>query len=213
MAATGSALPTFSYGTKPLTPMMGDWDGDGLKTVGTFESGTFKLNNQNDDSAPELTFTFGDPRAYAVAGDYDGNGVDDVALYRTGTWQIRYLGPDARTDQTFTLAAPFGQGIWPKTVPVAGDWDGDGIDGIGTVIPSTASWVLKNTVGAGSPDIGPFTFGPAGAYPVIGDWGGNGFDTPGYRVGTTWTVRTDAVTIGATSTFDFGVANSVPFSW
>jgi len=213
-ALPGAPLPTFSYGTRPLTPMMGDWNGDGLKTVGTFEYGTFKLNNQNDNSEADIRFTFGDPRGYPIAGDYDGNGYDDVAVYRCGLWQIHYLGPGAPADQSFTLGAPFATDCtWPATAPVAGDWDGDGIDGIGTVKPSTGTWVLKNTVGAGSPDIGPFTFGPAGAYPVVGDWGGNGFDTPGYRVGTTWTVRTAAVTSGATSTFDFGVANSVPFSW
>ncbi len=211
---SGEVLATFLYGNRPLTPMMGDWDGDGLKTAGTFESGTFRLNNQNDGSAADITFVFGNPRAYAVAGDYDGNGYDDVALYRKGVWEIHYLGPGAPADETFTLRVPFGQGIWPYTVPVAGDWDGDGIDGIGTYDSATGTWVLKNTVGAGPPDIDPFVFwGGSGSYPVVGDFGGIGRDTPGYRVGTTWTVRTEAVTGGATDTFDFGVAGSIPLTW
>ena len=36
---------TFSYGTKPLVPVIGDWDGNGTRTPGTFEAGAFKLSN------------------------------------------------------------------------------------------------------------------------------------------------------------------------
>ena len=215
-AQPGATLPPFTYGTRPLTPIMGDWNCDGLNTVGTFERGTFRLNDQNDSSDPEHTFVFGDPRGFAVAGDFDGNCYDDVAVYRAGLWQVHYLGPGAPPDATFTLSAPFATGTWPNTVPVAGDWDGDGIDGIGTYDLATATWVLKNTAGPGGPDIGPFVFGtPGGSYPVVGDWNGDGFDTPGYRslTGTTWTVRVSFITSGTTRSFDFGAPNTLPLTW
>ena len=177
----GATLPTFNYGIRPLTPIMGDWNCDGVNTVGTFERGTFRLNDQNDATGAEHTFVFGDPRGFAVAGDFDGNCYDDVAVYRSGTWQVQYLGPGAPHDHTFTLPAPFGQGNWPNTVPVAGDWNGAAVpgEGIGTYDLATATWVLKDEVGTGAPDYGPFVFGtPGGSYPVVGDWNGDGFDTP-----------------------------------
>ena len=210
----GTTKIDFTYGLRPLTPLMGDWDGNGTITVGTFELGTFKLNNQNDSSAADITFPFGNPRGYPVAGDFDGNGIDDVAVYRAGLWQVHYLGAGAPGDASFNLGAPFATDIYPNTIPVAGDWDGDGIDGIGTYNLADGTWVLKNTVGAGGPDIGPFVFwGGFGSVPVVGNWAGIGFDTPGYRIGSTWTVRTASVTGGPTTTFIFGVGNSVPFAW
>lgn len=206
----GATLPSFSYGNRPLTPLMGDWNGDGLETVGTFEAGTFRLNDQNDSSGADHTFVFGDPRGYAVAGDFDGNRCDDVAVYRNGTWQVHYLGPGAPADTTFA----FGSGSWPNTVPVAGDWNGDGVDGIGTYDRATATWVLKNTVGAGAPVFAQFDFGVGGSsYPVVGDWDGTGTDSPGYRTETTWTVRTTGVTSGSTATFNFGPVNAIPLTW
>jgi hypothetical protein len=217
--ATGTPIvATATYGTKPLVGLIGDWDGNGSKTLGTFEQGVFKLNNANDSSEPDITFTFGDPRAYAVAGDFDGNGTDDVALYRAGNWQVHYLGAGAPADASFILGSPFATGTYPNTIPVAGDWNGDGIAGIGTYNLATGQWVLKNTVGAGAPDIGPFTFwAGSGSIPVVGDWTGIGVDTPGYRIGSTWTVRTGGnpptPTTSPQFSFVFGVTNSVPFAW
>ena len=210
----GTTQAPFNYGTRPLTPIMGDWNGDGLITVGTFQAGTFYLNDQNDNSSAELVDTYGDPRGYPVAGDFDGNGCDDVAVYRNGTWQVHYLGPGAPANASFTLPAPFGQSSWPSTVPVAGDWNGDGIDGIGTYNRATATWVLKNTVGTGAPDFPSFGFGvPGSSVPVVGDWDGDGTDSPGFRTGTTWTVRTTGVGVGSTTTFVFGTTNAIPLTW
>jgi len=31
----------FSYGARPLVPLFGDWDGNGSKTPGTYEAGSF----------------------------------------------------------------------------------------------------------------------------------------------------------------------------
>ena len=66
--------------------------------------------------------------------------------------------------------------------PVAGDWDGDGIDALGTV--DGKNWVLTDGYG-GSPDY-DFPFGNPGDVPVVGDWDGNGTDTPGVVRGNTW---------------------------
>ena len=71
-------------------------------------------------------------------------------------------------------------------IPVVGDWNGDGIDGIGVVRGS--KWMLRQTPSSGSPDL-EFDFGDAAGIPVVGDWNGNGVDTVGrYRSGT-WDLK------------------------
>jgi hypothetical protein len=197
----------FAYGSRPQVPIMGDWDGDGTRTVGAYKGGEFNLNNQNDASAADLTFAFGDPRGFPVVGDYDGDGTEDVAVYRNGLWQVRLS-----TGDTYTTT--FGAGTWPATVPVAGDWDGDGTDGIGTYNYATATWALRNDpTGTGGADAS-FVFGtPNSSYPVPGDWNFDGTTTVGVKTGTTWALR-DSNTAGLPERgFIFGGANDLPLTW
>ena len=59
-------------------------------------------------------------------------------------------------------------GSWPSTIPVAGDWDGNGVDGIGRFSPLTGEWLLRQTINA--PDLPAFTYNPGvSPYPVVGD--------------------------------------------
>ncbi|MEA2933350.1 MAG: hypothetical protein QOI56_2135, partial [Actinomycetota bacterium] len=208
---SGAPDITFNYGAKPLSPLMGDWDGNGSKTAGTFEAGTFKLDNANDGSGPDITFTFGDPRGFPVAGDFNGDGVDDVAVYRAGLWEIR-LSTGA------TSSFSFGTGTWPATVPVAGDWDGNGTDGIGTytlTAPGTpGQWNLRNSASVGAPDL-TFVFGGSGLYPVVGDWNGDGIDTVGYKSMSSgiWSLRNTNSAGPVDATFDYGLSNDLPLTW
>ena len=211
LLGSGAADTTFAYGTRPLTPMMGDWTGSGTKTAGTFEAGVFKLRNTNTTGGADIMFTFGDPRGFAVAGDFNGDGVDDVAVYRNGVWQIHYLGTSPPPDATFSFGPG---GAWPNTVPVVGDWTGTGIDGIGTYTYSTGTWDLRNTASAGVDNIGPFVFtAGAGSYPVTGDWTGNGIYGIGVKLGTTWSIRNTASAGAADNTLTFGLANDLPLTW
>ena len=201
----------FHYGARPLVPLMGDWDGDGSRTPGTFEAGMFKLRNANSAGARDITFTFGDARGFPVAGDFDGSGPDDVAVYRDGIWQVRLSGG--------TVLAPFtwGSGSWPATVPVSGDWDGDGDDGIGTYTKASAPWNLRNAVdGNGGGDAGSFVYGtPGSSYPVVGDWDADAIETVGVKTASTWALR-NTNTPGAPDVTPFGFGDPVqdlPLSW
>ena len=62
-------------------------------------------------------------------------------------------------------------------MPVVGDWDGDGRDGIGVL--KNGRWQLRQTADAGAADAGVFRFGPIGAMAVAGDWNGDGVDGVG----------------------------------
>ena len=51
---TGDATSMFSYGARPLVPVMGDWDGNGSRTAGTFAGGVFRLRNANAAGDPDV---------------------------------------------------------------------------------------------------------------------------------------------------------------
>jgi len=57
----------------------------------------------------------------------------------------------------------------PGDRPVAGDWDGDGIDEIGLHRESSGCFYYRNTLTTGVAD-GRFAFGDAGDRFVAGDW-------------------------------------------
>jgi hypothetical protein len=66
----------------------------------------------------------------------------------------------------------------PGDQPVAGDWDGDGVDEIGLQRESTGLFYWRNTLTTGIAD-GDIYFGDPGDRFVSGDWGVvDGRDTP-----------------------------------
>jgi hypothetical protein len=54
---------------------------------------------------------------------------------------------------------------------LAGDWNGDGRDGVAVYDPASAVFRLRNALSAGSPDA-QFRFGPrrGGWKPIAGAW-------------------------------------------
>jgi endoglucanase len=135
-----------------------------------------------------------------------------VAVFRAGTWEVRM------TDDGATTSISFGTGSWPNPWPVAGDWDGDTIDGVGYYTNSTGTWVLRTTALAGGTTLPSFVYKPqGGGFPVIGDWDANATDTVGLRsnVGAfTWQLNNANDATGADVTFDFGAgSNETPHSW
>jgi len=92
-------------------------------------------------------------------------------------------------------------------IPVTGDWDGDGRDGIGVFRPSDGTWHLRNSLSEGVSEIAVFTFGQPGDIPVVGDWDGIIGDGIGvWRPGPdTWHLRNSLSSGGSYYTpFAFG---------
>jgi hypothetical protein len=52
-------------------PVSGDWEGDGVDTIGVFVAGTWQLRNSNTTGPPDLTFNFGRGGDVPVAGDWN----------------------------------------------------------------------------------------------------------------------------------------------
>ena len=74
----------FYFGDTGDKPFTGDFDGDGISTVGLHREATGRVyfRNSNTTGVAEADFIFGDPGDMLLAGDWDGNGDDTVAVYR-----------------------------------------------------------------------------------------------------------------------------------
>jgi hypothetical protein len=72
--------------------VVGDWDGDGVATIGFYDpaKGTFDLWNADPTGKPDVTFAFGPtgPAWQPVAGDWDGDRVDTVGLVNIETGEV-----------------------------------------------------------------------------------------------------------------------------
>jgi protocatechuate 3,4-dioxygenase beta subunit len=115
----------FGVGTGEEIPVTGDWNGNGIRSIGTFVDGVWQLDVNGDGRFDHeaATATFGRGGDVPVVGDFDGDGVEEIAVYRSGSWMIDSDGNrelDA-TDKTFQMGGALDK-------PVVGDWDGDGID-------------------------------------------------------------------------------------
>ncbi|OLE55815.1 MAG: hypothetical protein AUG51_01360 [Acidobacteria bacterium 13_1_20CM_3_53_8] len=76
----------FNFGQAGDTPLAGDWNRDGVDTIGVFHpvSGTnlFLLRNSNTTGAADFTFNFALPGDRPITGDWNGDGVDSIGIYR-----------------------------------------------------------------------------------------------------------------------------------
>jgi hypothetical protein len=175
-------------------PVAGDWDGDGKASVGWYRpgDGSWHLTNSlTDPAVTDYGFVYGpagDSSVIPVVGDWDGDGKDGVGWYRPGDASWHLINGLAAPASGSSIAFVYGEVGNRSVTPVAGDWDGDGKDGVGWYRPGDASWHLIN--GLAAPASGSsiaFVYGEVGntsVTPVAGDWDGDGKDGVGwYRPG------------------------------
>jgi parallel beta-helix repeat protein len=200
------AVTSFFYGNPGDLPIAGDWDGDGDATPGLYRQsdGFFYSRNSNTTGIADAECFAGDPSDVPIAGDWDGDGDDNLGIYRPSE-QMFYLFTSTCTGSPMGAAQIsflFGN---PGDNPVAGDWDGDGIDEVGLHRESTGFFYWRNTLDTGVAD-GEIFFGDPGDRFVSGDWGTvDGKDTPGL-------FRPSDVTFYFRHTLTQGVADS-QFTW
>jgi hypothetical protein len=193
--------PLFAYGSGGgnSKPVVGDWNGDGVTTVGVVEVKTvdfngqpflvvngqavpvsvFELKNSNGPGTPDIIVPYGSFAAFPVAGNWDNNPsrIDHIGVVEiqngAAVWKLR---------NSFTRGAPDIQIAYGgvTSTPVVGDWNGDGTSTIGVVenVGGVLTWKLKNNDGPGAPDFN-FAYGVATAVPITGDWDNNRTFTPG----------------------------------
>jgi hypothetical protein len=167
-----------------------------------FDDGTWYLRDSLSTGVATSTFRYGRPGDIPVMGDWDGDGDDTVGVVRfTGppggpfeyTWFLRdsngggaaTVTPFVFGDVRFVAVDQLG------TIPVVGDWDGDGDDTAGvlqyaTDVDGPMRWNLRNSNSSGAPDLS-FSYSRGRDVPVAGDWDGDGDDTVGvFRGNKSW---------------------------
>lgn len=116
----------FRFGSEKDIAISGDFNGDGISSIGVFQGGKWSLDVDGDGLlSPEhdREVEFGQAGDLPLVGDFDGDGLDDMAIVR-GNQVIVDTNANGRidaTDQVFLLEEEVG------TV-IAGDFDGDGKD-------------------------------------------------------------------------------------
>jgi hypothetical protein len=114
----GEAEFSYVFGDPGDKPFVGDFDGDGIETVGLHResTGLVYFRNTHTQGVADEQFIFGDPNDRLVAGDWTGNGVFSPALFRPSdiTTYFRYTNTQGNADAQWTN----GQSTW---LPVSGD--------------------------------------------------------------------------------------------
>lgn len=175
---------TISYGSFGLstdTPIIGDWNGDGIASIGVFRKGAWYLDDGDNlwNRTKDTTIRFGSfglSTDTPVTGDWNGDGKTDIGVFRTDAWYLDSNG-NQKWDRGVDKAYPPGSFGLAGDIPITGDWNGNGITSVGVF--RKGAWYLdfdgngqwnKNldiTIRAGS-------FGLSTDIPITGDWNGDG---------------------------------------
>ncbi|MFZ5760325.1 MAG: S8 family serine peptidase [Thermodesulfobacteriota bacterium] len=154
-------------------PISGDWNGDGIDSVGLFGGKVFQLDEDGDGTI-DAAISFGRAGDLPVIGDWNGDGVDGIGVFRPA--ERRFFLDDDR-DGSAEISVTIGRS---GDLPVVGDWDNDGRDDIGVFRPAERRYYLDaDEDGIHDRAV---TIGRLGDYSLTGDWDGDGVDSIGvYR--------------------------------
>lgn len=109
-----------SWGGPGMTPVSGDYNGDGVSDLAVYQEETGAWSVLTTGGSIALwNDVWGGPGYQVVPGDYDGDNVDDQAVVSASLWFVKTV------DKRILL---WGQ-AWGEvsSQPVPGDYDGDGI--------------------------------------------------------------------------------------
>jgi len=192
-------------------PVAGDWNGDGVDTIGVYRSssGFYFLSDSNTTPAVNYTVLFGNPGDTPFAGKWTADMTHDgLGVYRNSNG-ILYQKKDLTTGFSDYFAI-FGN---PGDQGVGGDWDGNGFDSVGIYRSADQKWYLSNNStpsGITFSDI-DFDWTIGGNTLVVGDWDGDGDSTVGYLTTTgVFVLHPNNATVGTDNVFPFGPTGSKP---
>jgi thermitase len=161
---------TYNFGAPGWIPVVGDWNGDGMKKIGVTNGMNWYLDYNGNGvwDASDKAYTFGAPGWTPETADWNGDGKEEIGVTNGMNWYLDYNGNGVwdASDKAYNFGAPG----W---TPVLGDWNGDGRTKIGVF---NDSWYLDyNGDGVFSAGVDKeYHFGTASGWtPVPGDWNGN----------------------------------------
>jgi hypothetical protein len=218
-----TSAQTINFGVTG-TAIGADWNGDGIDTIGTFNGGglwNFRNINFITGLNNPITFNFGQSGDIPITGDWNGDGIDTAGVFRIVDGQGQFLltnqfillnqspAPTFQVQQTVTFGATGDK-------PVAGDWDGDGVDSVGVfrIVNGSGQFFLTNAAdNSQNPQVDVTSFfGNGDDIAVAGDWNGDGIDTIGVWRKTIRTFFLSDDNININQQFIFGnSSNDRPF--
>ncbi|MER7515954.1 LamG domain-containing protein [Streptomyces sp. NPDC126499] len=164
-------IPFDATGRKVL---VGDWNGDGLDTLGTYDPATRTFALRDNNAGPDkIDFAFGSAGDLPVVGDWNGDGVDTVGVWRPSSHMF-YLNNE-HTNSVADVSFVYGA---DGMTPLVGDWNGDGLDTVGMYYGAISRFYIRNFNSAGGNSY-EIHYGSVGDQPVVGDWNGDGTDSTG----------------------------------
>ncbi|MCA9218298.1 MAG: hypothetical protein KDB27_34755, partial [Planctomycetales bacterium] len=121
----------FHFGGIGDQAVTGDWNGDGVASIGVFRDGNWILDKNGDGrfTRIDMSAQFGRRGDIPIVGDFDGDGIDDIGIFRDGKFYLDANG-NHKLDP-IELATPLE--TTKDGFPIVGDWDGDGRDNVGVV--------------------------------------------------------------------------------
>jgi hypothetical protein len=179
--SAGAANINVVFGNQTDLPVVGDWNADGMDSIGLYRvnEARFILSNSNMTPVTDFNFVFGNPGDEPIAGRWDNTVSNSgVGVYRD-TNGILYLRKTLSGSAVSDYFMIFGN---PGDIGLAGDWDGNGFDSVGVYRDSNSTWYLSNLNGAGITYADfAFVWTVSENDPIVGDWDGNMTTTVGYR--------------------------------
>ena len=116
----GAADVSYVFGNPGDKPFVGDFDGDGIDTVGLHResTGLVYFRNTHTQGNADAQFVFGNPGDRLVANDWNDDGNDSPGLFRPAntTVYLRFTNTQGNADAQFM----FGEPDW---LPVTGTFD------------------------------------------------------------------------------------------
>jgi hypothetical protein len=166
----------FGWPAAGVTPIVGDWNGDGRAKIGIYYNGLWYLDYDGngiwDGGVADKAYTFGwaATGVTPIMGDWNGDGRAKIGIYYNGLWYLDYDGNGVWNGGVNDKAYSFGASN-PAATPLVGDWTGTGTAKIG--IFCNGHWYL-DFLGNGVWDGGVVdrlsTFGSPGDTPIVGKW-------------------------------------------
>jgi hypothetical protein len=198
--AGGAADIAFQYGMTGQIPVVGDWTGSCVDTVGVFHSGEWDLRLSNSSGNPDIVIGYGQGGDIPVVGDWTGQinlqtgcRIDDIGVVRGNTWYLRNV-------------TPFSYGLTTDT-PIVGDWAGIGKSTAG--VHRGNYWYLRNSNTSGGADI-TVVWGLTTDTPLTGDWAGVGQSGLGiHRSPNNWYLSNSVTQPNADVSFSYGLSSDI----
>ncbi len=106
-AGLGAADFSFVFSDPGDAPFVGDFDGDGVDTVGLHRQSTGRVYFRNSLSTgiADADFVYGNPGDVIIAGDWTGDGVDTVGIFRPAdiAFYLNYANARGVADETILM--------------------------------------------------------------------------------------------------------------